>query len=134
MPLSGSARNGGFRLRLESAYRLPCKAMADSTAFAKDVLERYGQPGTCDKCSPLTESEAKELEEQSNRDAEKFMARLRRHRPFFESIRTEHRRKGWAGLMVCPECGSDAMRVSVNKGNGHMMVSCPAEGCLRWIE
>ncbi len=43
-------------------------------------------------------------------------------------------KRGVAGEIDCPVCGTGKLRYGVAKCNGHIHAGCTTDGCVRWME
>ena len=46
----------------------------------------------------------------------------------------EQGKRGVAGKIICPVCGTGELRYSIAKCNGHIHAACTTEDCVRWME
>lgn len=92
-------------------------------------LEAWNERGTCEKREVPSDAEIAE----SEAGMQAAIDRLVRFNKFIGRMKHEHRKKGFAGIVECPEC-KGKLHMTVSSYNGHTRGRCATERCFSWIE
>jgi hypothetical protein len=100
--------------------------------LANEASQRTRKPIA--ECPQRLEPTAQQIAE-SAAEVKAAIARDLKIVPLVNSLKIQHKGKGYRGLHDCPGCGGkQTLHISLASSNNHSRGQCETAGCVAWIE